>query len=417
MKLKTSSIFSLIFFGAIPLVIFVIFLEVFLSVGSNDQSNPFSFSGAVSKPKIISAKRYSLEDESKGIRPLKIDYIRDDLYIFTVNSVHKFELKKDAETNLQFKENKSDEIISRYQFIFDLNDKSIGIKQNTSTEDNSIPTNIEIQNTTTKEILYALPNPIDPATSAVFSLSNRTLVSDDNKYIALVFENLDDSDSYKLVKVWDLNEGSTARELELNTYQNFKFTKDSNFLAINYSDEKPIYFYNLKDLTKDFKNDYGSFIDQYEFIGNKNEILTLAYFDPNLDFRAFEREVDRPIQVIRDWKISDKSKINEVYISNSKVLKVFESKNPDVFVLVRQNGVIDFLSLKENKIIKSFDSGVELKNLSQNRIQISSDKTQLIFYDRQDYIQIINFSTDVEDKCNRFSFSVDGFRCLFRIQN
>lgn len=425
MKLKSSSIFNFIFFGAIPVVALLVLFEFAItsntinSGSSGFGKNPFNMETTVSNPQIVSAKKYLLEEESKNIKPVAMDYIDDSLYIFETASAKRFDLKREQDSVLQFMENKEDKIIADNQLIFQSSDNTrFGIQKIFATpESNASQTAIKIVNLATNESLFTIPNPTDPKTSTVFNLSNASTLSADKRYIALVFDNLSDPDSNKIIKIWDLIDGNTARDLEVSSYLNLKFTTDNNYLVINYNDQKPISFFSLKDISKDFSRDFDTFIDEYNFTDKPDEMLTLAYFDPNIDFQAFEKEVDKPIQVIRHWNYADNSKISENFITKSKVLKMFSLKDPNLILLVHENGILDFLDIKTHTVIKNYDSGVELKNVNDNRIALSTDQTQLIFYDQNGYIQIIEFSTDTKNMCSRFSFSIEGLRCLFRLGN
>jgi WD40 repeat protein len=413
MQFNSTKVFNLIFFGAIPVVAVVLIFEFLIT--SNSSNFDSNVNNITIQPEIISAKRYQLNKENQSISPVSMDFIDDRLYIFEKTEATKFELKRSESGAIEFAVDLTSK--PENKFIFERDNSFFAIQSIVFENQLAQETGIEIINLKNNQIVYSINNPVNLDTGETYRSINNPILTNNKEHIALIFESPNNSKDDKIIKIWNLVEGKTVRDIKVNNYKNIHFTPDNNFLALNYDDKKPIYFYNLNSIKDDFNVDLETFVEDFSFIPNSNKLVALSFFDPILDFKIFETVTEKPIEALRFFDYKDNQLIHKKFLFKSEILKIFPLINPGILALISEDGRLQFINLNNYEIIKDYNLGIELKNISTNNIQLSSDKQNFIFLDKSDYIQIISFKERQQNVCNRFSFSLDGLKCLFKIRN
>lgn len=413
MQFNSTKVFNLIFFGAIPVVAVVLIFEFLIT--SNSSNFDSNVNNITIQPEIISAKRYQLNKENQSISPVSMDFIDDRLYIFEKTAATKFELKRSESGAIEFAADLTAK--PENKFIFERDNSFFAIQSIVFENQLAQETGIEIINLKNNQIVYSINNPVNLETGETYRSINNPILTNNKEHIALIFESPNNSKDDKIIKIWNLVEGKTVRDIKVNNYKNIHFTPDNNFLALNYDDKKPIYFYNLSSIKDDFNVDLETFVEDFSFIPNSNKLVALSFFDPILDFKIFETVTEKPIEALRFFDYKDNQLIHKKFLFKSEILKIFPLINPGILALISEDGRLQFINLNNYEIIKDYNLGIELKNISTNNIQLSSDKQNFIFLDKSNYIQIISFKERQQNVCNRFSFSLDGLKCLFKIRN
>lgn len=413
MQFNSTKVFNLIFFGAIPVVAVVLIFEFLIT--SNSSNFDSNVNNITIQPEIISAKRYQLNKENQSISPVSMDFIDDRLYIFEKTAATKFELKRSESGAIEFAADLT--VKPENKFIFERDNSFFAIQSIVFENQLAQETGIEIINLKNNQIVYSINNPVNLETGETYRSINNPILTNNKEHIALIFESPNNSKDDKIIKIWNLVEGKTVRDIKVNNYKNIHFTPDNNFLALNYDDKKPIYFYNLNSIKDDFNVDLETFVEDFSFIPNSNKLVALSFFDPILDFKIFETVTEKPIEALRFFDYKDNQLIHKKFLFKSEILKIFPLINPGILALISEDGRLQFINLNNYEIIKDYNLGIELKNISTNNIQLSSDKQNFIFLDKSNYIQIISFKERQQNVCNRFSFSLDGLKCLFKIRN
>ena len=413
MQFNSTKVFNLIFFGAIPVVAVVLIFEFLIT--SNSSNFDSNVNNITIQPEIISAKRYQLNKENQSISPVSMDFIDDRLYIFEKTAATKFELKRSESGAIEFAVDLTSK--PENKFIFERDNSFFAIQSIVFENQLAQETGIEIINLENNQIVSSINNPVNLDTGENYRSINNPILTNNKEHIALIFESPNNSKDDKIIKIWNLVEGKTVRDIKVNNYKNIHFTPDNNFLALNYDDKKPIYFYNLSSIKDDFNVDLETFVEDFSFIPNSNKLVALSFFDPILDFKIFETVTEKPIEALRFFDYKDNQLIHKKFLFKSEILKIFPLINPGILALISEDGRLQFVNLNNYEIIKDYNLGIELKNISTNNIQLSSDKQNFIFLDKSNYIQIISFKERQQNVCNRFSFSLDGLKCLFKIRN